>query len=88
MSLNKVRIGAQVFSKSAQAPCNMKGLCSEGYGLAGTLQDQGKSPPESSFCFGLTQDLPEPVIPSIIFRGLWIMLLIVNSALTAQSYTS
>ena len=88
MSLNKVRIRAWVFSKSASARCNMKGLCSEGYSLAGALQDQRKSPPESSFCFGLTQDLPEPVILSIIFHGLWIRLLIVNSALAAQSDTS
>lgn len=89
MSLNKVRIRGWAFSRSASAWCDVEGLCSEGYGLAGALQDQGKSPPESSFCSGLTQDLPDPVILSIIFHGLWIInrLLIVNSALAAQSDT-
>lgn len=84
MSLNKVRIRAWVSSKSASAQCSMKGLCSEGCSLAGASQDQGKSPLESSFCFGLTQDLPEPLILSIIFHGFWIRLLIVNSALAAR----
>lgn len=88
MSLNKLRTRAWVLSKSASTWCNMKGLCSEGHSLAGALRDQRTSPPESSFCFGLTQDLPETVILSIIFHGVWIRFLIVNSALAAQSDTS
>lgn len=88
MSLNKVRIRACVFSKSASARCNMKGLCLKGYSLAGTLQDQGKPSPELSRCFSLSQDLPMPLILSIIFHRLWIRLFIVYSALAGQSDTS
>lgn len=87
MSLSKVQMRASVFSKPASLHSCVQGLCSEGYSLPGALQDQGKSPSESSFCFGLTQDLPEPVILSIFFQGLWTRLLRVNSALAAQSTT-